>query len=127
MSYELKGTIKVLGEVINVSDKFAKREVVITTEDTYPQDVLVQFTQDGCGLLDEFSVGSKVVVAFNLLGREWTSPKGEVKWFNTLQGWRINADNTDKAVKPNGKFDVPVAKSKPLEVEVVEEDSELPF
>jgi hypothetical protein len=30
-----------------------------------------------------------VEVSFNLRGREWTSPQGEVKFFNTIEAWRI--------------------------------------
>ena len=28
-------------------------------------------------------------VQFNLRGREWSNPQGEVKYFNTLDAWKI--------------------------------------
>ena len=31
----------------------------------------------------------QIEVSFNIRGREWTSPQGEVKYFNTLEAWRI--------------------------------------
>ena len=89
-AYKLVGTIKVLNDTVQVSEKFSRRELVVTVEDgMYPQDILLQFTQDKTSVLDPMKVGDKVEVSFNLRGREWTSPTGEVKYFNSLEGWRI--------------------------------------
>ena len=91
-SFKLEGTIKVIGEKMQISDKFAKRDIVITdSSDMYPQDISFQFTQDKCDILDAYGVGQEVGISFNLRGREWTSPQGEVKHFNTLEGWRIES------------------------------------
>lgn len=86
---EVTGILKVKGESQQVSEKFRKREFVITTEDTYPQHISIQLTQDKCSLIDAIAVGSEIKVHINLRGREWTSPKGEVKYFNTIEAWRI--------------------------------------
>ena len=86
---EVKGNIKVINPTQIVSEKFSKRELVVTTNDTYPQDILIQFTQDKCSILDSYKIGQNVNVSINLRGREWTSPQGEVKYFNTIEGWRI--------------------------------------
>lgn len=87
---DLTGTIKVISDVEQVSEKFKKREVVITDNSSqYPQHVSFQLTQDKCALIDSYKVGDEIKVHFNLRGREWTSPKGEVKHFNTLEIWRI--------------------------------------
>ena len=91
---KIKGQIKMVGATVQISDKFSKRELVITmTDEMYPQDILVQFTQDKCGLLDgiDFGIGQQVEVSINLKGRSWESPAGEVKYFNTLEGWAITA------------------------------------
>ena len=55
----------------------------------YPQEIAFQAAQDKCSMLDGFTEGEQVEVSFNLRGREWTSPQGEVKYFNTLDAWRI--------------------------------------
>lgn len=90
MSYQLKGKVKVINDTIQVSEKFAKREFVITDEDAmYPQDIMFQLAQDNCSKIDGVNVGDSIEVSFNLRGREWTSPKGEVKYFNTLDAWRV--------------------------------------
>ena len=88
--FKLTGTIKVIQDTQRISDKFQKREFVVTdTTSMYPQDILFQATQDKCTLLDSFQANDNVEVSFNLRGREWTSPQGEVKFFNTIEAWRI--------------------------------------
>ena len=87
---EIEGTIKLIDETKTYgANGFRKRELVITTEEQYPQPLLIEFVQDKTGLLDNFSVGQQVKVSINLKGREWTSPQGETKYFNSIQGWRI--------------------------------------
>ena len=71
------------------SGGFRKRELVVTTDEQYPQHILVEFVQEKTDLLDKFKVGQPVKVSINLRGREWTSPQGEVKYFNSIQGWRV--------------------------------------
>jgi hypothetical protein len=88
--FKLTGTVKVVNSTVQVSEKFSKREFVVTdTSSMYPQDIMFQATQDKCSLLDAVHTGEQVEVSFNLRGREWTSPQGEVKYFNTLEAWRI--------------------------------------
>lgn len=92
MSYKLTGTVKFIGQTQQVSDKFKKRDLVVSDGDAmYPQVISFQVTQDKCDLLDTIMEGQEVEVSFNLRGREWTSPQGETKYFNTLEAWRIDA------------------------------------
>jgi hypothetical protein len=87
---EITGIIKVLNETQNIgSNGFRKREVVITTEEQYPQHILVEFIQDKCDLLNDYRVGQNIKVNINLRGREWINPEGVAKYFNAIQGWRI--------------------------------------
>ena len=92
----VKGRLHLKGETQQISQKFAKRDFVLETEDKYPQLVSLQLTQDKCGLLDDYEVGDAVDVDINIRGREWTSPKGEVKYFNTLEAWRFNRAEDDE-------------------------------
>lgn len=86
----LQGIIKIIGETKEYgANGFRKREVVVTTGDQYPQTILVEFVQDNCQKLDNFKVGQEVNIGLNLKGREWTNPEGEVKYFNSIQGWNI--------------------------------------
>ena len=89
---ELAGKVKWLDETKEYgSNGFRKREVVVTTEEQYPQHVLVEFVQDKCDLLNAFQVGQNVKIGINLRGREWVNPQGETKYFNAIQGWKIEA------------------------------------
>lgn len=91
---ELQGKIKNVGETQTFgSNGFRKREIVITTEETYPQHILVEFVQDKTDLLDSFKINQSVKIGINLRGREWVNPQGETKYFNSIQGWRIEAVN----------------------------------
>ena len=87
---EVTGILKVKSDTQKVSDKFQKREFVLTTDSTtpYPQHVSFQLTQDKCAILDTLKEGEEVKVLFNLRGREWAGPEG-TKYFNTLEAWRI--------------------------------------
>ena len=88
---QLTGIIKVKKDEQAVSDKFRKRDFVLTDNSSqYPQHISFQATQDRCSLLDGVNVGDTVTVHFNLRGREWTSPQGEIKYFNTLEAWKID-------------------------------------
>ncbi|MEL0185929.1 MAG: DUF3127 domain-containing protein, partial [Flavobacteriaceae bacterium] len=79
-----------------------KREIVLTTQEQYPQNILVEFIQDRTDLLDAYKVGDFVKIDINLRGREWTNDKGEVKYFNSIQGWRIEkvADEFESQLPP---------------------------
>jgi len=86
---EVTGKIKVINQEQQVSGSFKKRDLVVTTEEQYPQHILINFVQDKCDLLNNFKVGEQVKVSINLRGREWVNPQGETKYFNDIQGWRI--------------------------------------
>ena len=86
---EVIGKIKVVNPEQQVSAAFKKRELVVTTDEQYPQHILVEFTQDKCDLLSNYNIGEAVKVSINLRGREWVNPQGETRYFNSIQGWRI--------------------------------------
>lgn len=89
---EIQGTIKHIEQTKTVgSGGFRKRELIVTTDEQYPQHLMIEFVQDKTDLLDAYKVGQPVKVSINLRGREWTNPQGEVKYFNSIQGWRIES------------------------------------
>jgi len=97
-SYTLKGIVKHIGEIQQISETFKKREFVVTEQDgQYPQHILFQTLQDRTALLDDVNVNDMVEVNFNLRGREWTSPQGEVKYFNSMDCWSLNKVGMDSA------------------------------
>ena len=87
---EIQGKIKVIGETQTFGNNgFRKRELVIVTDEQYPQTLMVEFVQDKVDLLNPLQIGEEVKIDIDLRGREWVSPQGETKYFNSIQGWNI--------------------------------------
>jgi len=99
---EVVGKIKVVNLEQQVSASFKKRELVVTTDEQYPQHILINFTQDKCDLLSAYKIGEDVKVSINLRGREWVNPQGETRYFNDIQGWRI--ERTAAPVSPSQAY-----------------------
>jgi len=98
----LEGTIKEIFETKEFgSNGFTKREMVLTTGDKYPQPILIEFTKARCSLLDNYAVGQKVNISINILGKEWVSPQGDIKYFTSINGWRIEAVGTSETPLDN--------------------------
>lgn len=126
MSYVMKGKVKVVGSTVVISEKFSKREfVVVDDTNMYPQDIQFQLTQDKCNLIDSLVIGDEVEVSFNLNGREWVNPKGESKFFNTLDVWKISKIGSNAVKDAQGQGFEPKASVMPIAEEV--ESSDLPF
>lgn len=122
---EVQGKIKLIDETKTYGNNgFRKREMVVTTEEQYPQHIMIEFVQDKCDLLNGFQVGQNVKVSINLRGREWVNPQGETKYFNSIQGWRI--ENLQEAAQGTGE--VPPADAFEPATDFKEEDyDDLPF
>ena len=89
MSLELKGTVKRIGDIETFPSGFQKRELVIVTEEQYPQPIAIEFLKDKGDLLNGLNDGDSITVGINIGGREWTSPQGDVRYFNSITGWKI--------------------------------------
>jgi len=125
---EIQGKVKLIGETQTFgANGFRKRELVITTEEQYPQHIMVEFVQDKTDLLNNYQVGQLVKVSINLRGREWVNPQGETKYFNSIQGWRI--ENLQQEAAPIGEIPpVPTAEAFEPATDLNEEDhDDLPF
>ena len=91
-AFEAEGKLYKKMDTQQVTDTFKKREFVVEMVDgAYTQLVKFQMVQNNCEKLEGFNEGDDVKVTFNLRGREWTSPQGEVKYFSTLDAWKIDA------------------------------------
>jgi translation initiation factor IF-3 len=104
---ELEGKVILVNETTVVSEKFKKRELVVETDDTYPQQIQVEFTQDNVDSLNSVKLGDNVKVQINLRGRAWTSGEGVTKYFNTIQGWRIEVTNGSKEAVTEDSSNLP--------------------
>lgn len=124
---EVTGKIKVISAEQQISPTFRKKELVVTTDEQYPQSIMIEFTQDKSDLLNNFSVGENVKVSINLGGREWVNPQGETKYFNSIKGWRI--EKVGDAVAPTQTAQpIPATPAFPPATSLNEEEpDDLPF
>ena len=122
---ELLGKIKLIGNIKTYGDNgFRKRELVLTTEEQYPQHILIEFIQNNCELLDNYSIGQTVRIGINIRGREWESTDQGIKYFNSIQGWRI--ESLDDQVMDSAPEDLPIeSDNSPKDDDLTEDD--LPF
>ena len=124
---EVQGKIKLIGETQTFgANGFRKRELVVTTEEQYPQHIMVEFVQDKSDLLESYKVGQNVKIGVNIKGREWVNPQGETKYFNSIQGWRI--ENLEAAGNPGAPNVAPPADQFEPAKDLNDEDfDDLPF
>ena len=107
MGIEATGKLHTIFETKQVSERFSKREFVVELADNpkYPQTVLFQLTGDRCAQLDGMAVGDQVRIEFSLRGREWRSPSGEVKYFNSLDVWKVEPARAGRSTGSGGRRD----------------------
>ena len=123
---EVQGKIKMIDETKTFgTNGFRKREVVVTTEEQYPQHIMIEFVQDKTDLLNSYQVGQNVKISINIRGREWLNPQGETKYFNSIQGWRIEA--LDQSVSGDMPPMPPAEAFEPVNDLNEEDHDDLPF
>ena len=125
---ELQGTVKKIGETQTFASGFQKRELVLLSEEQYPQVIQIDFLSDNIDLLNNVSEGESVKIGINIRGREWTNPQGEVKYFNSITGWRIekvSSENTNTQAPQPNTFEkpAPITNDNPFG----DEQDDLPF
>lgn len=106
---DITGEIHKLFPSQELKNSFTKREfvVLIDSGEQYPQFITFQLIKDRCEILDKYKEGDKVKVYFNLTGREWISPEGNTKYFNSLVAWKMEREGAESAAR-NGKNNLKV-------------------
>lgn len=123
---EVTGKIKLINDTKSFGEKgFKKRELILMTNEQYPQPLLIEFVQDKCEILNNYIVGQDVKIGINLRGREWVNPQGETKYFNSVQGWKIELSEheTTEVLSPFPVLD----KTYETESKNKENQNDLPF
>ena len=94
--------IKSIGEVQEFGAngfKVVKFIVVDDSSSEYEQTLELQCTQDKADNLVKFNkAGDRVDISYNLRGREWTNPQGEVKVFNSIEAWKVFKSDSSEDV-----------------------------
>lgn len=125
---EIKAKLLEILDTQQVTQSFRKREFVVEFAENpqYPEYVKFELIQDKCDLLDSMKAGDMVNVSFNLKGRKWTDPQGQVKYFNSLQAWRITPEEASAPVSQGNTPPPPAATDEPDWL-ASGEDDDLPF
>jgi hypothetical protein len=84
MSLVQRGTVIELSAEQKISDKFTKRDIVVRTQDQYPQEVVFEVTNKRLEILDPIGVGDLVDVSFNLEGRLYNGRR-----YNNVRAWKV--------------------------------------
>ena len=125
---ELQGTVKKITDTQTFASGFQKRELILLTQEQYPQPISIEFLQDKINLLDNVNEGENVKIGINIRGREWTNPQGEVKYFNSIVGWRLEKVYDNQSAEPTTASPQTSAPSAAASTDPFEdEEDDLPF
>ncbi len=130
MNYTLIGTLKKKYDVQQISEKARKRDFVVKDNGNhqYPQYVSFSLWQDKVLVLDDLKEGDEVKVSFYFRGRMWKNPKGEERYFNTLEA--VSVQYLGQGVLDEEKVIEPVVSEEPntvIERKPLEPMDDLPF
>ncbi|MCX8051390.1 MAG: DUF3127 domain-containing protein [Chlorobi bacterium] len=101
MPYEAVGTLYKVFPEQQVTERFRKREFVLSIQDgMYVQQVKFTLKQDRCLLIEGYTVGSELKVTFSLSGREVQGRDGEPIYFTSLDVWKIEPLSASPASDP---------------------------
>lgn len=89
------GFLYAIGSTEYISDKFQKRDIVVETDEKYPQWLTIQVVNDQCDDIDRFQLGDHLEIDINLRGRKYISKKdGSECYFNSIQAWKMSIYST---------------------------------
>lgn len=123
MAFEIEGVMHRIFDTEQKTASFQAREFVIEVPDgNYPQMVKFQVLQDRVALLDQYQVGEKVKVSFDLRGREWQG-----KYFTTLNAWKLDKLEAQNPAVQAQSSSAPSAQSFPSAADEPPSFDGLPF
>jgi len=112
----IQGKLIEIFDTIQITETFKKREFIIQDNKNpeYPEYIKVEVIQDKVALLDNINIGDEINVLINIKGRKWEDKEGNIKYFNSIQGWKIesenlnlNQDNNDDNFNQDSREDLP--------------------
>ena len=112
----IKGKLVEIFDTVQITETFKKREFIIQDNKNpeYPEFVKVALIQDKVSLLDNLNVGDEINVLINIKGRKWEDKEGNIKYFNSIQGWKIerenegiNQENSEDEINQDSDEDLP--------------------
>ena len=118
MSYQLTGTIKMIGDVQTFASGFSKRDFVVITEERFPQEIKLECLKEKASLLDSLAEGQRVTVHFDIGGREYNG-----RHFVNLNAWKIETADADGSAPAADASEEPI----PEDTTDYTEKDDIPF
>jgi len=112
----IQGKLIEIFDTIQITETFKKREFILQDNKNteYPEFIKIELIQDKVSLLDSLNLGDEINVLINIKGRKWEDKEGKIKYFNSIQGWKIesenegiNQDNNDINLNQDSSEDLP--------------------
>lgn len=102
---------------------FSKRNIVVKTEERYPQDILVEFLKENAKMVEPLKEGTRIKLSFDLRGREYNG-----RYFVSVAGWKVvNLDAVEAANnEASAAASQPISSVLPPEIDI-EDDENLGF
>ena len=96
----IKGEVKFVDEVREYGNNgFRKHQVVVETGDgRWDNPVAVAFTKEAIEKSQDLVIGDKVSIDARVNGREWTGKDGVTKWFTSINGYKIQKEDSSQPV-----------------------------
>ena len=93
----IQGKLIEIFDTVQITETFKKREFIIQDNKNpeYPEFIKIELIQDKVDLLDTLNIGDEINVLINIKGRKWEDKEGKIKYFNSIQGWKIETENAD--------------------------------
>jgi hypothetical protein len=127
MSFEITGKLIEKYAIVQVSDRFKKREFVIESKESnngmdFKDFIKFQLTQDKCNLIESIQTGEEIKVSFNIRGNKWEKD-GKTNYFTNLDAWRIEKSQGKSQALNEESIPAPSIEDMPIE----DESDDLPF
>ena len=112
----IRGKLVEIFDTVQITETFKKREFIIQDNKNpeYPEYIKIELIQDKVELLNSLNVGDEINVLINIKGRKWEDKEGNIKYFNSIQGWKIesesgnmNQENEQENINQDSDDDLP--------------------
>lgn len=113
--YTVTGELTHIGEIQEFDSGFKKRQIVVTTDEKYPQTIPLDLIKDKVSEVDQIPLGTHICVHFNLRGNEWKD-----RFYVNLQAWRVETGYKE------GQQDTP-AEPTPAAGSATDDSEDTPF
>jgi len=128
MAFEITGKLIEILPVIQVSDKFRKREFVIERKESgsggavFVDYIKFQLVQDKCEIINDSLLNDEIKISFNIKGNRWER-EGKVNYFTNLDAWKIERAGSQSSSEYNNPPANPLEDMPPE----VDDLNDLPF